>query len=121
MDTLHGNRSTAATRFAVSEIDYYHQQRVTRMYERSWSAQQKIKASGAFGSVLADFVRGVTSPFGMHTETQSAFDAGLWHRGRLRDVTKLPLMGDTYRYATGESRKILFVLFERNRLQVLTD
>jgi hypothetical protein len=46
MDTLHGNRSTAATRFAVSEIDYYHQQRVTRMYERSWSAQQKIKASG---------------------------------------------------------------------------
>jgi len=33
----------------------------------------------------------------------------------------LPRIGDVHRYATGESRKVLFVLFERNRLQVLTD
>ena len=120
MDTPHGDRSTAATRFAASEIDY-HRQRVTRMYQRSWSAQQKTKASGAFGSVFADFVRGVESPFGMHTETLSASDAGLWQRGRLRDISKVPLIGDAHRYFTGESRKVIFLLFERNRLQILTD
>jgi|HubBroStandDraft_6_1064221.scaffolds.fasta_scaffold56113_6 hypothetical protein len=120
MDTLHHDRSSAPTQFAVIEIDY-HRQRMTTMYQRSWSAQQKAKASGAFGAVFADFVRGVASPFGVQTETQSASNEGLWHRGRLRDITKLPRIGDVHRYATGESRKVLFVLFERNRLQVLTD
>jgi hypothetical protein len=120
MDTLHGNRSAAATWFAISEVDY-HRQRVMTVYQRSWSAQQKTKASGAFGSLFADFARCVAAPFGVHTETQSASDAGLWHRGRLRDIRKLPLVGDVHRYVTGENRNILFVLFERNRLRVLTD
>ena len=120
MDTLNGGRSTAATWFAVSEVDY-HRQRTTAMYQRSWSAQQKTKASGAFGSVFADFLRGTASPFGVHTETQSAADAELWHRDRLRDIRKVPLIGGIHHYATGESRKILFVIFERNRLRVLTD
>lgn len=120
MDTLHGSRSTAQTRSAASDVDY-HQQRVMTMYQRSWSAQEKTKASGAFGSVFADFLKGVAAPFGVHTETQSASDAGLWHRDRLRDIRKLPLVGGIHHYATGESRNILFLLFERNRLRVLTD
>ena len=120
MDTPHHNPSTVATRFAASEIDF-RRQRLTTMYQRSWSAQEKIKASGAFGSLFADFVKCVASPFGVHTETQSASEAGLWHRGRLRDIEKLPLIGDVHRYVTGESHKVLFVLFERNRLRVLTD
>ena len=120
MYTSHGKLSTAATLFAVPEVDS-RRERVMMMYRRSWSAQQKTKASGASDSVFADFVRGVASPFGVHSETQSASDVGLWHRGRLRDIRKLPQIGDVHRYATGESRKVLFVVFERNRLQVLTD
>jgi hypothetical protein len=120
MDTPHDSRSTAATRFAVSEVEF-HRQRVKMMYQRSWTAQQKTKASGASGPVFADFVRAAASPFGVQTETQSASDAGLWHRDRLRDIRKLPQIGDAHCYATGESRKVLFVVFERNRLQVLTD
>ena len=120
MDTPHGKPSTAVARSAVSEAGFYRQ-RVTAMYRRSWTAQEKTRASGASGSVFADFVRGVASPFGVHTETQSASDAGLWRRERLRDIKKLPQIGDVYRYPTGESRKVLFVVFERNRLQVLTD
>ena len=120
MDTPHHNVSTAATRFDAAESDY-RQQRLTTMYQRSWSSQEKIKASGAFGLLFADFVKCVASPFGVHTETQSASVAGLWHRDRLRDIKKLPLIGDIHRYATGESHKVLFVLFERNRLRVLTD
>ena len=110
MDTPHGR----------AEADF-RRQRVMAMYRRSWTAQQKTKASGASDLVFADFARGVASPFGVYTETQSASDAGLWHRDRLRDITKLPQIGDVYRYATGERRKVLFVVFERNRLQVLTD
>jgi hypothetical protein len=120
MDTTHGKPSTAATRSAVCDVEF-HRQRVTMMYRRSWTAQQKTKASGASDSVFADFAKGVTSAFGVHTETQSASDARLWHRARLRDIRRLPKIGDVHRYATGESRKILFVVFERNRLQVLTD
>lgn len=120
MDTPHGKASTAATRFAASEVEF-RRQRVTTMYQRSWSAQQKTKASGASGPVFADFVRAAASPFGVQTETQSASDAGLWHRDRLRDIEKLPKIGDVHRYATGESRKVLFVVFERNLLRVLTD
>lgn len=95
-----------------------YRRRVMAMYERSWSAQQKARASGASDLVFAEFARGVASPFGVHTETQSASDAGLWHRDRLRDMRKLPQIGDVHRYATGERRKVLFVVFERNRLQV---
>jgi hypothetical protein len=120
MNTPHGKPSTAAIRRAAPEVDF-RRQRVTMMYQRSWTAQQKTKASGASGSVLADFARGVASAFGVHTETQSASDAGLWHRDRLRDIRRLPRIGDVHRYATGESRKVLFVVFERNRLQVLTE
>ncbi|HTV09767.1 MAG TPA: hypothetical protein VMD97_12055 [Candidatus Aquilonibacter sp.] len=120
MDTPHHIRSTAATRSAVAETDF-RRQRLMSMFQRSWSDQEKIKASGAFGSVFADFVKCVASPFGVHTETQSASDAGLWHRDRLRDIKQLPLIGDVHRYVTGESHKVLFVLFERNRLRVLTD
>lgn len=120
MNTPHGKPPKAARRFAVPEIDF-HQQRMTTMYQRSWSAQQKTTASGASSSVFAEFARGVASPFGVRTETQSASNAGLWHRDRLRDMRKLPKIGDDHRYATGESRKVLFVVFERNRLQVLTD
>ncbi|HEV2578825.1 MAG TPA: hypothetical protein VGU25_16595 [Acidobacteriaceae bacterium] len=120
MNTMHDRRLTAVTRFTVSEADF-HQRRVTAMYQRSWTAQQKTNASGASSSVFADFVRGVASAFGVHTETQSASDAGLWHRDRLRDIKKLPQIGDVHRYATGEIRKVLFVVFERNRLRVLTD
>ena len=112
--------STAATRFAASEVES-HRQRVMTMYQRSWSAQQKAKASGASDLVFADFVRAAASPFGVHMETQSASDAELWDRNRLRDITKLPKIGDLHRYSTGESRKVLFVVFERNRLRVLTD
>jgi hypothetical protein len=57
----------------------------------------------------------------VHTEIQSASDAGLWHRDRLRDIRKLPLMGGAHHYPAGERRKILFVLFDHNRLRVLTD
>ena len=120
MDTLHDGRETIATQFAVPEVDF-HQERVKAMYQRSWSAQQKSDASGASGAMFADFVRAAASPFGVHIETQSASDAGLWHRDRLRDIKKLPKIGDIHRYATGESRKVLFVVFERNRLRVLTD
>lgn len=120
MDTPHDKPSTAATRSAASEAEFYRQ-RVTAMYQRSWSAQEKTRASGASNAVFADFARGVASPFGVHTETQSASDAGLWHRDRLRDIRKLPKIGDVHRYETGETRKVLFVVFERNRLQVLTD
>ncbi len=108
----------AVTRFPVSEIGF-HRERVTAMYQRSWTAQQKRTASGALE--FADFARGVASPFGVHKETQSASDAGLWHRERLRDITKVPQIGEVHRYATGENRRVLFVVFERNRLQVLTD
>ena len=120
MDTLHGSRTTAAKWFAVSEVDY-HRQRVTTMYQRSWLAQQKTKTTGAFSLLFADFVKCVEAPFGVHTETQSASDIGLWHRDRMHDIRKLPLIGGIHRYATGESRKILFVLFESKRLRVLTD
>jgi hypothetical protein len=120
MTTTYGKPSTAATRSAVCEVEF-RRQRVTTIYQRSWTAQQKTKASGASDSVFSDFVSGVASSFGVHTETQSASDAGLWHRDRLRDMKKLPRIGDVHRYATGEIRKILFVVFERNRLQVLTD
>lgn len=120
MDTPHGRPWTAGIRLAVPEVDF-HRQRVMAMYQRSWTAQEKIKASGASGSLFADFVRAAASPFGVHTETQSASDAGLWHSERLRDIKKLPQIGDVHRYATGERRKVLFVVFERNRLQVLTD
>ena len=120
MNTLENGRKPAATRLAAPEVDF-HRERVTAMYQRSWTAQQKATASGASGSTFADFVRAAASPFGVHTETQSASDAGLWHRDRLRDITKLPKIGDMHRYATGESRKVLFVVFERNRLRVLTD
>jgi hypothetical protein len=120
MDTLHGGRSTAAAWFAVSEVDY-HRQRVTAMYQRSWLAQQKTKATGAFSSMFADFVRSLEAPFGVHTETQSASDIGLCHHDRVHDIRKLPVIGGIHRYATGESRKVLFVLFERKRLRVLTD
>jgi hypothetical protein len=120
MDATDGKPSTAATRSADSEAEF-RRQRVVKMYQRLWTAQQKTKASGASGPVFADFVRAAASPFGVQTETQSASDAGLWHRDRLRDITKLPQIGDVHRYATGESRKVLFVVFERNRLQVLTD
>ena len=119
MDTLYGKLSVA-TRFADFEVDAYRQ-RVTTMYERSWTAQEKAKASGASRSLFEDFARGVASAFGVHTETQSASDAGLWHRDRLRDIKNLPRIGDGYRFATGEIRKVLFVVFERNRLRVLTD
>lgn len=120
MDTLHRSRPPAATWFAVSEVDY-HRQRVTTMYQRSWLAQQKAKATGTFSQIFADFVRCVEAPFGVHTETQSASDIGLWHRDRVHDIRKLPLIGGIHRYATGERRKVLFVLFERKRLRVLTD
>lgn len=120
MDTPHGKPSTAEPRLAVSDVDF-RQNRLVMMYQRSWTAQQKAKASGASDSVLADFAKGVASPFGVHTETQSASRAELWHRDRLRDIRKLPQIGDVHRYATGESRKVLFVVFERNRLRVLTD
>jgi hypothetical protein len=119
MDTQHGKPS-APTRFTAPEVDF-HRERVKTMYERSWSAQQKTNASGASGPLFADFVRAAASPFGVHTETQSASDAGLWHRERLRDIKRLPKIGDVHRYMTGESRKVLFVVFERNRLRVLTD
>src|ERR1700761_9724673 len=120
MITSSTDRAQAASGFAVSEVDY-HSKRLTTMYQRTWSAQEKTRASGAFGAVFADFVSGVASPFGVHIETQSASTAELWHRGRLRDIRNLPVIGDVHRYATGECRKILFVLFERNRLRVLTD
>ena len=120
MTTPHGKPSTAATRFAAPEVDF-HQERVKAMYQRSWSAQQKTDASGASGAMFADFARAAASPFGVHTETQSAADAGLWHRERLRDIKRVPRIGDVHRYITGESRKVLFVVFERNRLRVLTD
>jgi hypothetical protein len=120
MGTTYGTPSTAAMRSAVREVEF-HRERVTTMYQRSWSAQQKSKASGASNSVFADFARSVASPFGVRSETQSASDAGLWHRDRLRDIRKLPKIGDMYLYATGESRRVLFVVFERNRLQILTD
>jgi hypothetical protein len=120
MGTPHGKASSAEARSAASEADFYRR-RVTAMYQRSWTAQQKTEASGASGVAFADFLRGVASPFGVHTETQSASDAGLWDRDRLRDIRKLPRIGDIHRYATGESRKVLFVVFERNRLRVLTD
>lgn len=120
MDTPHSEPSTAATRFADSEAEF-HRQRVMAMFQRSWSAQEKIRASGASDAVFTDFVKGVASPFGVHVETQSASDGALWHRERLRDIRKLPKIGDVHRYLTGESRKVLFVVFERNRLQVLTD
>ena len=120
MNTPHSKPSTAAIRLAVPEVDF-HRQRVTAMYQRSWTAQQKTQASGASGSIYADFVRAAASPFGVHIETKSASDSGLWHRERLRDMKKLPQIGDIHRYATGERRKVLFVVFERNRLQVLTD
>lgn len=120
MDTPQGKPSTVASQSAASEVDF-RRQRLTMMYQRSWSAQQKIKATGASDSVFADFVSGVASPFGVHTETQSASDAELWHRDRLRDIRKLPKIGDVHHYDTGETRTILFVVFERNRLQVLTE
>src|SRR5579875_2433602 len=116
MDTQHDLPSTAAARSFASEAEF-RQQRVTAMYQRSWTAQQKVRASGASHSVFSDFARGVASPFGVQTETQSATDAALWHRERLRDMKKLPQIGDVHRYETGESRRILFVVFERNRLQ----
>ena len=120
MDTPHDSRKKVATRLAFPKIDY-HRERVTAMYQRSWTAQQKARASGVSGPLFADFVRAAASPFGVHTETQSASDAGLWHRERLRDIKQLPQIGDVHRYVTGERRKVLFVVFERNRLQVLTD
>ena len=120
MNTPPGSRKIVATRFAAPEVDF-HRERVTAMYQRSWTAQQKAKASGASGSLFADFARTAASPFGVRTETQSASEAGLWHRERLRDMKKLPQIGDIHRYPTGERRKVLFVVFERNRLQVLTD
>ena len=120
MGTPHGRASAAEARFAATEAELYRQ-RVMAMYQRSWSAQQKTTASGASNLEFADFVTGVASPFGVHTETQSASDVGLWHRDRLRDMSKLPRIGDVHRYATGESRKVLFVVFERNRLRVLTE
>ena len=120
MNTPHGKASTAAMRSAASEAEL-RRQRVTTMYQRSWSAQERIRSSGASDPVFAEFVRGVASPFGVHVETQSASDAGLWHRDRLRDIRKLPQIGDVHRYLTGQSRNVLFVVFERNRLQVLTE
>ncbi len=120
MDTPHDGRKKVATRLAVAKVDF-HRERVIAMYQRSWTAQQKAQASGASAPLFADFVRAAASPFGVHTETQSASDAGLWHRERLRDIKKLPQIGGVHRYATGERRKVLFVVFERNRLQVLTD
>jgi len=120
MDTLHGGRSTDAKWFAVSEVDCYRQC-VPTMYQRSWLAQQKAKATGAFASMFAGFVRCVEAPSGVHTETQSASDVGLWHRDRLHDIRKLPLIGGVHHYVTGENRNVLFVLFERKRLRVLTD
>jgi hypothetical protein len=120
MNTPSGSRKTVATRFTVPEVDF-HRERVMAMYQRSWTAQQKTQASGASGSLFADFVRAAASPFGVHIETKSASEAGLWHRERLRDMKKLPKIGDIHRYPTGECRKVLFVVFERNRLQVLTD
>ncbi len=120
MDTPHDGRKKVATRFAVPKVDY-HRERIMAMYQRSWTAQQKAKASGASGPLFADFARAAASPFGVHSETQSASDAGLWHRERLRDIKNLPQIGDVHHYVTGERRKVLFVVFERNRLQVLTD
>jgi hypothetical protein len=120
MGTPHGKSSAAEARSAASEAEFYRR-RVTAMYQRSWTTHQKTQASGASDLVFADFVRSVASPFGVHTETRSASDAGLWDRDRLRDMEKLPRIGDVHRYATGESRKVLFVVFERNRLQILTD
>lgn len=120
MDTPHDGRKTVAIRLSVPEVDF-HRERVTAMYQRSWTAQQKAQASGVTRSLFADFARAAASPFGVHTETRSASDAGLWHRERLRDIKKLPQIGDIHRYAAGERRKVLFVVFERNRLQVLTD
>ena len=120
MDTPHDGRKKVATLFAAPEVDF-HRERVKTMYQRSWSTQQKANASGASGPLFADFARAAASPFGVHTETQSASDAGLWHRDRLRDIKRLPKIGDVHRYVTGESRKVLFVVFERNRLRVLTD
>jgi hypothetical protein len=120
MNLSSDSRTRAESRFGASEREY-RGQRVTSMYDRTWSAQEKTRASGAFGAVFADFVSGVASPFGVHIETQSASNVELWHRGRLRDIRNLPVIDDVHRYATGECRKVLFVLFERNRLRVLTD
>ena len=120
MITPSSGRAQSASGLSASDRDY-RGSRLTTMYQRTWSAQEKTRAAGAFGAVFADFVSGVASPFGVHTETQSASSGELWHRGRLRDIRKLPVIGDIHRYATGESRKVLFVLFERNRLRVLTD
>jgi hypothetical protein len=120
MITSSSGRAQAASGLSASDPDY-RGSRLKTMYQRTWSAQEKTRASGAFGAVFADFVSGVASPFGVHTETQSASNGELWHRGRLRDIRNLPVIGDVHRYATGECRKVLLVLFERNRLRVLTD
>jgi len=57
------------------------------------------------------------NPNGLYVETQSASHARLWHRDRPRDIRKLPQIGDVHRYLTGKSQNVLFVVFERNRLQ----
>jgi hypothetical protein len=98
-----------------------HRERIMALYERAEMAQQHAKGTQMSAEVRTSFAQQANATFGACIEVQSASDVSMWERSRVAGIADLPVVGGSYRYESGDTKTVLYVIVERARARILTE
>lgn len=106
---------------ATQEESDGHRERITASYRRAETAQQRSRGTKFYAEVRSAFAQEARTTFGACLEVHSASDINMWERTRITAIEDLPVVNGLYRYESGDTKTVLYVLVERARARILTE